>query len=263
MVASAAAFPGLYSVVLHGQLSSLALPCIVAALCALRRGFTFTAGAALGLLVFKPHWVVAAAAVFLAAREWRVLAGILVCAVCQTAATFAAVGAQVMAAYGHALRSLPRIAELLEPRPSDSLRGVFTLLTPSPALALALYGAAAIATLFVAASLWQSHAPLEVRHSAALLAMVLISPHVGAYDLVLLAPVYVLLANWLARSADVPHRTTIAAVLCASFMAPLCGGVPVMFRMPLTVGTMAGLLILLYDANSRDFVGAPALTAAV
>jgi hypothetical protein len=264
VVASCMAFPGLYSVVLHGQLSSLGLACVAAALFALRRGWRFTAGLALGLLVFKPHWVAAAAAVFLAAREWRVVAGTLVCAAGQLAATSVVVGSRVMAAYWQALRSLPRIAALLEPRPSDSLRGLFTLLMPSDALAVALYGMAAIATLVVASGIWRSRAPIEVRYSAAVLALVLISPHVGAYDLVLLAPVYFLLSNWLARSADITHRAALAGLLCASFIAPICGGLPAMFRMQLTVGTMVGLLFVLWHSvNDRGLVGACALTAAV
>jgi hypothetical protein len=264
VIASAVAFPGLYSVVLHGQLSAMGLAGVVSALFALRRGWRFAAGLALGLLVFKPHWVVAAAAVFLAAREWRVVAGILACAAGQLAATYAAVGSRVMAAYWQTLRSLPRIAEFLEPRPSDSLRGLFKLLMPSDALAVALYGVAALATIVVASGIWRSRAPIEVRHSAAVLALVLISPHVGAYDLVLLAPVYFLLSNWLARSADITHRTALAGLLCASFIAPICGGLPAMFRMQLTVGTMAALLLLLRDSvNDRGLVGASALTAAV
>ncbi len=263
-IASSVAFPGLYSVVLHGQLSSVGLACVAAALFALRRGWRFAAGLALGLLVFKPHWVAAAAAVFLAAREWRVVAGTLVCAAGQLGATFVMVGSRVMAAYWQALRSLPRIAAFLEPRPSDSLRGLFKLLMPSEASAVALYSMAAIATIVLASGIWRSRAPIEVRHSAAVLALVLISPHVGAYDLVLLGPVYFLLSNWLARSADTPHRTALAGLLCASFIAPICGGLPAIFRMQLTVGTMATLLLLLrHSVNDRGLVGASARTAAV
>ena len=246
VVAACAAFPGLYSVVLYGQLSGLALACVTAALVALRRGWTLRAGLALGLLVFKPHWVVAAAAVFVAAREWRVVTGIVAGAVAQLALTLAAAGTSVMASYWRALRSLPRIAELLEPRPGESLRSVFKLLVPSETPAFVLYGAAAIATVLIASSIWRSRAPLEVRHSVVLLALVLISPHAGVYDLVLLAPVYFLLANWLARSAAVADRSAVAGLLCLSFMAPICGILPAIVRLSLSVGSMIALLVLLW-----------------
>jgi hypothetical protein len=258
VVASCAAFPGLYVLVLHGQLSGLALTCVTTALFALRRGWKLTAGFALGLLVFKPHWAVAAAAVFLAAREWRVVAGAAAGAVAQLAVTFVAVGSPVMAAYWRALRSLPRIAEFLEPRPGDSLRSLFKLFAPSEAVAFTLYGAAALATVLAASRIWRGRAPLEIRYSAVVIALILISPHVGAYDLVLLAPVYFLQANWLARSADATHRSALTGLLCASFIAPMCGGLPAILRIQLSVGTMTALLVLLWfrwrSVSDDDFV---------
>jgi hypothetical protein len=246
VVASCVAFPGLYSVVLHGQLSCLGLACVTSALIALRRGWTLTAGLALGLLVFKPHWAVAAGVVFFAAREWRVVAGTVLGAVAQLALTSVVVGSHVMAAYARALRSLPRIAALLEPQPGDSLRSFFKLLVPYEPVALALYGASALATVLVASKIWRSRAPLEIRYSAIVLAMILISPHVGAYDLVLLAPVYFLLANWLARSGHTSHRTALTGLLCASFIAPISGGLPPLIRIQLSVSAMAALVILLW-----------------
>jgi hypothetical protein len=246
VITSCAAFPGLYSVVLHGQLSALALACVTVALVALRRGWPAVAGLALGLLVFKPHWAVAAGAVFLAAREWRVVAGIVFGAVGQLAVTSAVVGAQVMAAYAQALRTLPRIADLLEPRPGDSLRSLFKLIAPSVTVASILYGAFALATVLIVSTIWRSRASVEIRHAALILAIVLISPHVGSYDLVLLAPVYFLLANWLARTADVNHRVALVGLLSASFIAPICGGLPAIIRIQLSVSAMAALIILLW-----------------
>jgi hypothetical protein len=264
VLAACAACPGLFTTVLHGQLSVLALACVTIALFALRRGRKLTAGLALGLLVFKPHWVVAAAAVFVVAQEWRVVAGVVLGAVAQLAATFAVVGAPVMIAYARALRSLPRIASLLEPRPGNSLRGFFTWLVPSEAASFALYAVAVLAAVIVASRIWRGRAPLEIRYAAVVLALVLISPHVEAYDLVLLVPAYFLLANWLARSVDVKQRAAITALLCVSFIAPMCGGLPAMIRILFSAGTMAALLILLWRReNGRGLVGSPALTAAL
>jgi hypothetical protein len=246
VVTSCAAFPGLYSVVLHGQLSSLALACVTVALVALRRGWRAVAGLALGLLVFKPHWVVAAAAVFLAAREWRVAAGIVAGAAGELTVTSGAVGSQVMAAYAQALRSLPRIADLLEPRPGDSLRALFKLIAPSATVAFILYCAFALATALIVSAIWRSRAAIEIRQAALLLAIVLVSPHVGSYDLVLLAPVYFLLANWLARTAHASHRAALAGLLAASFIAPLCGGLPALVRIQLSVSAMAALIFMLW-----------------
>jgi hypothetical protein len=175
-----------------------------------------------------------------------VVAGIVFGAVGQLALTSLAVGSQVMAAYAQALRSLPRIADVLEPTPGDSLRSLFKLVAPSPTVASILYGTFALATVLVVSTIWRSRASIEIRHAALLLGLVLISPHVGSYDLLLLAPVYFLLANWLARTPDANHRAALAGLLSASFVAPICGGLPAMIRIHLSVSAMAALIILLW-----------------
>ena len=75
--------------------------------------------------------------------------------------------------------------------------------------------------MLLVSTIWRSRASVEIRHAALVLALVLISPHVGAYDLVLLAPVYFLLANWLARTADASHRGALVGLLSAAFVAPI------------------------------------------
>jgi hypothetical protein len=262
--ASCLAFPGLFSVVLYGQMSSVSLACLVAALVALRRDRKFAAGLALGLLVFKPHWAVTAGAVFVVAREWRVVAGISVAAIGQVALTYAIVGTSVMNAYWRVLRSLPRIAELLEPRPGDSLKGFFQALVPSEPVALALYGVAALATLVMTARIWRSRASFEVRASAAILALVLTNPHVLPYDLLVLAPVYFLLANWLAESAGDRRTEALPALLCLSFLAPLLAVLPSVVRLMFSVGVPAAILLILWRvADVRDLQAeAPAVAVA-
>ena len=206
----------------------------------------FEAGLAIGLLVFKPHWFVAAALVFLAMREWRVLAGAGVAAAAQLGATLVVAGSHVMAAYANALRSLPRIADLLEPQAGGSLRSIISMILPSEPAAFVLYAAAVLATLIVVSSVWRSSAPSEIRCSTLLLAVVLISPHVGIYDLVVLAPIYFLMANWTARTVDGPQRQALIGLLCVSFVAPFAAGLPTIVRSLMTVGTEAALLWTLW-----------------
>jgi hypothetical protein len=237
------AFPGLYSTVLHGQTSGVALLAIAAALLALKHGWPFTAGLALGSLVFKPHWVLAAGAVFVIAREWRVTAGVLTAAVAQIGVTYLVVGSAVMIAYWKTLRSVQRIGDLLEPYPGDSLRSFFKVFVPSEPAAFALYVIAALLTLFSTARIWRTGAPFEVRSSAVVLATILISPHTFPYDLIMLAPVYFLLANWLARDAPHPSVRAISWSLCALFVAPVLTVLPAPIRLQFSVTAMATLLL--------------------
>ena len=82
--------------------------------------------------------------------------------------------------------------------------------------------------------------------SAIVLAMVLISPHVNAYDLILLAPVFFLLANWLVLSPGETRRRALSAWLCLLMAAPVVGALPAIVRLQFSVTAMAAILFLLW-----------------
>jgi len=244
VVSSCLACPAFYTLVINGQTTVLSLACLVAALLGLQRRQPFAAGLALGLLVFKPHWVAATGAVFLIAREWPVIAGILVAAGGQLALTWLVVGSSVMNAYGRVLVSIPRIADLLEPKPGDSLKSYWELVAPWRPVALVLYLATALATAIVAAGIWRRHPAFDVRCSALVLAIVLISPHVLPYDLVLLVPVYFFMANWFAEHETETPRI-LRVVLIGLFLAPLLTGLPAFVRQQFSVAAAVVALVVL------------------
>jgi alpha-1,2-mannosyltransferase len=247
-----AAFPGLYATVLHGQTSAVSALIVVVALLALQRDRRLAAGLAFGCLAFKPHWVAAAGAIFIVARDWRVVAGITISAASQLGAAWLAVGSDVMNAYWLLLRSLQRVGDLLEPRAGNTLRGLFAALVPSPQLALALYAITAVIAVFLAARIWRRETRFELRSSAIVLAMVLISPHAFEYDLVLLVPALFMLANWIAASPATRHTWPISSLLIVLFLAPLQIGLPDAIRLQFSVTAMAVLLILMYRVAEPD-----------
>jgi len=247
-IACAIAFPGLYSTVLNGQTSIVALLAVATALLALRNGWSFAAGLVLGCLAFKPHWLLAAGAVFFVAREWRVVAGAAIGAAGQVGVTALLLGPAVMNAYWRTLLAIQRIGDLLEPFPGDSLRSFFKVFVPSPTVALVAYVAAAAAVLWVAGRIWRSKAPFEIRASSVIVAMLLISPHALPYDLILLSPVYFLLANWVADEPSRPLPGAILLALGAMFLAPLLGVLPVPLRLQFSATAMTVLLVWLWQA---------------
>ena len=247
-IACAIAFPGLYSTVLNGQTSIVALLAVATALLALRNGWSFAAGLVLGCLAFKPHWLLAAGAVFFVAREWRVVAGAAIGAAGQVGVTALLLGPAVMNAYWRTLLAIQRIGDLLEPFPGDSLRSFFKVFVPSPTVALVAYVAAAAAVLWVAGRIWRSNAPFEIRASSVIVAMLLISPHALPYDLILLSPVYFLLANWVADEPSRPLPGAILLTLGAMFLAPLLGVLPVPLRLQFSATAMTVLLVWLWQA---------------
>jgi len=257
IVACCAAFPAFSSTVLHGQTSCIGLLAVSVAIAALRHGNRFAAGVAVGTLVFKPHWAAAAWLIFLAAREWRVIAGLVLAAAAQISVTCAAVGPAVMNAYFRTLMSLSRIAEFLEPRPSTTLHGLFAAIVPSASGALVLYLAASSVTVVATAKLWRSGERFDVRASAIILAMILISPHAFEYDLILLTPAFFLLANRIAKSPDDRHVRALAFGLCALFIAPMLIGAPALIRLQFSVTAMSFLLFTLSRNHFRPLQPAP------
>lgn len=251
-IACAIAFPGLFTTVLHGQTSVVALLALAAALFALRHGRPFVAGLAIGCLAFKPHWLLAAGAVFVALREWRVVVGALTGAAGQFGATCLLMGPAVMGAYWRTLQTVQRLGDLLEPYPGESLRSFFKVFVPFEKAALVAYLLVAVATLYVAMRIWRSRASFELRSSGVVLATLLVSPHAFPYDLILLAPVFFLVANWLADHPSHPPSRAISLTLCALFVAPLLRALPPPVRIQFSVTAMALLLAWLWQ-TTRSF----------
>jgi hypothetical protein len=125
------------------------------------------------------------------------------------------------------LTSVGSVWPLLEPRPyqTHSLRTFWSMLLPWPDAASGLYLLTAVVVLVLAVACWRrgESAPLGLRYSALLLATVLVAPHLTVYDLVILAPAFLLLADWLAGSTpDSPGRS-LALLLYLSYLLPLAG----------------------------------------
>jgi hypothetical protein len=194
------------------------------------------------MLAFKPHWWAAGVAIFVAAREWKIVAAAVASAAAQAAATWTAGGAAASVGYARVLVSVQRIGDLLEPRPGDSLRSLFKVFVPFEPAALLLYACASVLVAWAAARVWRSAARFELRASAIVIAIVLVSPHAFAYDLILLTPVFLLLANLIADGGAEPVRRPLAWSLCAVFIAPLLAVFPAPIRLQFSATAMLVVL---------------------
>ena len=70
VIIAALAYPPLFHFFVRGQISALVLACFSAALLAFRSDRNWLAGIALGLLVFKPQFLIAVPLVLLLSRSW-------------------------------------------------------------------------------------------------------------------------------------------------------------------------------------------------
>ncbi len=239
----ALASPAFFNLVAHGQTSALALVCFTVAGLALLKEKPFFAGLAIGMLIYKPQLGLAAAFVFVLAREWRVVAGAVLAAAAQIAVAWAYFGSAVMENYGQALRRLGESASVLEPKlhQMHSLRSFWILLLPWEPVALAAYIISAGMVLWWALSAWRSRAPLPLRYAAFLLATVLVAPHLTVYDLVILLPALLFLGDWALANPQNPASPPVRALLYLCYALPLLGVVAQATHVQLSVVALAAM----------------------
>jgi hypothetical protein len=195
----AAASPGLHYMLGFVQVSALGLVCVTVAYLAFRAGRPFLAGLALGTLSYKPPLAIAVGFVMLFAAEWRAVGGAIVAALAEVGVGVWYWGTSIVRPYIAALLRLPDVTSGMEPHKyhMHSLRAFFELLGLSGSAAMAAYVVAAAATCVLALICWKRRGPLAVRFSVVVIATILVDPHLYAYDLVLLTPVFLLLWNWI------------------------------------------------------------------
>ena len=141
---------------------------------------------------------------------------------------------------------------MLEPRPYQmhSLRAFWSLLIPWTPLAFLLYAITVVAVLAVAVHCWRSRASLGLRYSAVMLATVLVAPHLTVYDLLILAPAFLLMADWAMRTSSASSVTIMPAFLYLCYPLFLLGPLARFTHLQLSVIALAGLLLLI-DRNKN------------
>jgi len=254
----ALAYPPLFHLIVWGQSSALALACFTAAYLGLRADRNFLAGLAIGCLMIKPQLGLAAAFIFVAARERRVVAGALVSALANMLPGWAFYGTPVLRSYFAQLGHSPELMRQLEPRlyQTHSLRALWALLLPWPQVAFWMYAASAVAVLYVAYRCWEGVASLELRFSVLLLATVLVSPHLTVYDLVILAPAFLLLADW--AEGKWFRWPWLGWLLYFTYLLPLAGPAARWAHLQLSVLSMTALLWVIYrNPSSATVPSAP------
>ena len=250
------AFPPFSHFVVRGQLSSVVLLCFVAAYYAFRSRHDWLAGLALGALIFKPQFLIGIVVILLWTRAWKNVTGLFIGCLAQLGLTWAYFGTEVMRTYASTLWHLPQMTTNLEPGVAHtqmhSLRSFWVLLFPWREVSATLYAISAIAVLYIAAKAWRSSGPLALRFSALVLATVLVNPHLFVYDLLVLAPVFFLVTDWMIQHLEHPWSPGVRALLYLSFLLPLFGPMAIWTHIQLSVIVFVGLLIVLtYILNQQ------------
>jgi Glycosyltransferase family 87 len=250
VILCAAAFPPLFHFFVRGQISAAVLVCFSAAFLAFRAGHHWLAGFALGFLVFKPQFLVAIPLILLLSQAWRTFAGLALGAGGQLAVTAFYFGSSVMQTYLGTMWHMSRWIGFAEGGPAriqmHSLRSFWSLLIPWPDVALALYILTSFVVVALAVGVWKSSAPLALRFSALTLAAVLANPHLFVYDLLVLAPVLLLLADWILSQGHPSASAPLKLLLYLAFLLPLFGPLSQWTHVQLSVLAFAALLFVLF-----------------
>lgn len=246
----ALAYPSVLHFFVRGQLSALPLLFITAAYLAFRSNHEWLAGIALGFLVFKPQFLVAIPFALLAARAWRILAGLVISAAAQLGLTYLYFGQGVMRAYFTMLLHSahhPASTELSRSAiQMHSLYSFFELLIPWPPALWILYLLSSFIVIALAALIWKSSRPLSLRFSALILAAVLVNPHIYIYDLLALTPAFLLLAGWSIQNHEHPLTPHLRVLLYLAFLLPFFGPLAHWTHLQLSVPIFAALLWIIY-----------------
>jgi hypothetical protein len=242
-------FPAFFHLIAWGQTSAIALACFTVVFLLLRRKQEFLAGIALGCLIFKPQLGLAAAVIFLVIGAWKIITGALLSAVAELFVGIFYYGMEPVREWVRNLSNFGKALPLLEPKPYQThcLRTFWSMLIPSSGFASGAYGISAFVVLAAAIALWRREfgIALSIRCSALLLATVLVSPHLTIYDLVILAPALLLLADWLIGAADTRSRTAGTALYLV-YALPLLGPLARWTHVQLSVIAMSALLYVIW-----------------
>jgi len=252
----AIAYPPLFHFFVRGQISALILVCLTAAFRALKDDHRVLAGIFLGFLVLKPQFLVALPLILFLARAWTLVAGLIASSAAQIVITRLYFGPALMRDYLQMLWNAPHwihTAELgLAPIQMHSLRSFWMLVLPSSLGVLILYVLSSIAVIAIAAAIWRSAGPLSLRFSALVLAAVLVNPHLFIYDLLVLAPVFLLLAEWSIQNAPHPSTPALRILLHLAFLLPLFGPLAKWTHLQFSVLTFAALLWTIHRIAKPD-----------
>lgn len=259
---SALAFPAFFHVISWGQTSALALACFSATFLLLRDQRHFAAGLALGCLAFKPQLGLAAAAVFIAIGSWRIVVSAALSATVQLAVGIAYYGIDPFHSWLLRLWHVPALLSSFEPRPYQThcLRTFWAMLVPWSRLSLGLYVISVVAVLAFTIVIWRGQESLALKYSALLLATVLISPHLTVYDLVILAPAVLLLADW--RVSHPFASCGFGTLLYLVCVLPLLGPYARWSHVQFSVIAMAALLYSIWRVTGKNGLKAEVATQA-
>jgi hypothetical protein len=247
---------------MYGQTSAVALGLFSAAYLCADRSKPWLAGAAIGALFYKPQLGVAAAVLFTATGQWRVVGGAVAAIGAQLLAVWAYWGAGALSAYGRAVLAIPSTLAAIEPELQHlhSFRTQFQLMGLEGRWLHVCTAIASVVALRIGLDIWRRHGDTRVRFAALLVVTPLVDLHMYVYDLLIVLPVCVWLADYgLALRGSRVQRWHLPIVLAALiYVSPLLEAAAVPLRLQPSVLILLTTLLWLSRPRREWPASAPA-----
>ncbi|MDR3526930.1 MAG: glycosyltransferase family 87 protein [Rhizomicrobium sp.] len=245
------AFPAVFVNLTHGQ-NGFLTTAIVAGGLALLKPRPLLAGLVFGLLAYKPQFAAALPFALVAGRQWKALgtAAVMILLLCALATL--SFGAAIWPAFFASLHLSQTVVLEAGGTGFEKIQSAFAALRLLGAPLRAAYGAQFVVTITALTALvmvWRSPASAMLKGAALCLATTLSTPYSLDYDLVLLAPVILLMAvEGRARGFRAGEHLLLAALWCVPILARPLASVTHLAVAPLLM--LVALLLLLRRARS-------------
>jgi len=105
--------------------------------------------------------------------------------------------------------------------------------------------------------IWKRSQEWALRLSALLLATVLVAPHLTVYDLMILAPAFLLLSDWAIARGQTSESGFIGTMLYLAYFLPLAGPLLRGTHVQLSVVAMSILVYLIMKSAKTDLASRP------
>ena len=255
----AAGFPGFFNLMAWGQSSALGLACFTIFYFLMRKKRDFVAGLVLGCLIFKPQLALTAGIVFLFIGAWKIVFGAILSTLAQLSIGALYYGTASLRNWFSMLSNLPARSALLEPRPYQThcLRTFWSMLIPWNSISIGLYVISAAVVMVWTILVWKRSQDWALRLSLLLLATVLVAPHLTVYDLVILAPAFLLLSDWAIARHPTSESGFIGTMLYLAYVLPLAGPLLRGTHVQLSVVAMSILAYLIMKSIETDSAHQP------
>ena len=201
---------------------------VAVSLWAFRTARPVVAGVSLGLLGLKPSLLPFAIVVLAGAGQWRALAGMTLSLAAQAAIVWIGCGPAAWAGYADVVADLVGHPDRYEPSlwQAHGLLNALVLLVGRGWVSLGIYSLVSLGVVVATVRRWRA-SPSPGRDPIAcslfVLGLLITSPHLYVYDLVIMAAALLPTLEWcLARPAS-QRAVTIKRLLGASFALPLFG----------------------------------------